>query len=92
MANQSKFIFIVADFPCIYSIILFSSCKVVKAMAKACIVGGTNHTILVRRTHMWLTAMSAFLDSSFDFKHQFTVEFSGELGSDFGGPKREFLR
>lgn len=47
--------------------------------------------IVVHRRHVLNSALRALDRASFKLEEPFKVEFPGELGADYGGPKREFL-
>lgn len=53
--------------------------------------GNVKQLIVVHRRHVLNSALRALDRASFKLEEPFKVEFPGELGSDFGGPKREFL-
>ncbi|XP_061175742.1 G2/M phase-specific E3 ubiquitin-protein ligase-like [Saccostrea echinata] len=54
--------------------------------------GNVKQLVVVHRRHILNSALRALDRASFKLEEPFKVEFPGELGSDFGGPKREFLR
>ena len=48
--------------------------------------------LLVMRSNILDTAFKGLDRKAVDFKSRLYVKFSGELGEDQGGPRREFFR
>ena len=48
--------------------------------------------IIVNRANIMDSVKRATIRCGFDWRKAMKVEFPGEQGEDFGGPKREFLR
>ncbi len=59
---------------------------------KQCILNEETNYIIVRRSRIVQTAFTAIQAKSFNCRKQLSVKFSGEKGSDAGGPQREFFR
>lgn len=52
----------------------------------------TRSTVIVSRRHVLKSAFSALERKTFSMNGTLYVKFSGEIGEDHGGPRREFLR
>ena len=56
------------------------------------ILSEETNDIIIRRSRILQTIFSAIQAKSFNCCKQLSVKFSGELGSDAGGPRRKFFR
>lgn len=69
-----------------YNGILHAACNLVTSD-----IMGTN-TIVIQRSKLLATTLSAMRRRRFNSKMMLSVEFSGEQALDHGGPRREFFK
>ena len=66
--------------------------EILKGHQLRCISRDGANDIIVRRARLLQTAFVAVRSKTFNCCKEITVKFSGEDGSDAGGPRREFFR
>lgn len=55
-------------------------------------VSNSRQTVIVSRRNVLQSAFRAMERNSFQLNGTIVVKFSGEIGEDYGGPRREFFR
>lgn len=63
-----------------------------KKLQEKAITKDQRSTVIVSRSNVLKSAFSAMTRGVFEPKGRLYVKFSGEMGEDYGGPRREFFR
>lgn len=66
--------------------------EVLEDFQKQTVTDDTVTKLLVQRSRMLETALKGLDRKSINFNSRLYIKFTGELGEDQGGPRREFFR